>query len=38
VKWRGYNKNLAAWIAARDMVNAKELVEHLDNTKAKKSQ
>jgi len=37
VKWRGYYEKETAWVAARDMVNAKELVEHFDKTTAKGS-
>jgi len=32
VKWLGYNVKEATWIVAKDMVNAKELVEHFDET------
>ena len=30
VKWRGYHEKEATWIAARDLVNAKEVVERFE--------
>ena len=37
MKWRGYHEKEAAWVAARDMVNAKELVKHFEETRARGS-
>ena len=37
VKWRGYHEKEATWVAARDMVLAKEIVEHFEKTKARGS-
>jgi hypothetical protein len=33
VKWRGYHEKEATWVAAKDMVNAKELVENFEKNR-----
>ena len=37
VKWRGYNEKEATWVGARDMANAKELVERFEKTRTRGS-
>jgi len=37
VKWRGFHEKEATWVAAKDMVNAKEIVERFERTRAKGS-
>jgi hypothetical protein len=37
MKWRGFHENEATWVAARDMVNAKEIVKRFEETKARES-
>ena len=37
VKWQGFHEKEATWVAARDMVNTKELVEHFEEGRAKGS-
>ena len=37
VKWQGYHEKEAIWIAERDMVHAKEIVERFEETKARGS-
>ena len=32
MKWRDYNEKETIWLAARDMVKTKELVEHFEET------
>ena len=34
MEWRGYHEKEVAWVAAKDMVNAKELVKHFKETTA----
>lgn len=33
VKWRGYHEKEATWVAAKDMVNAKEVVENFEKNR-----
>ena len=33
MKWQRYHEKEVAWVAAKDMVNAKELVEHFEEKK-----
>ena len=33
VKWQGYHENEAIWVAAKDMVNAKEVVENFEKNR-----
>jgi hypothetical protein len=35
VKWRGFHEKEATWVAARDMVNAKEIVKRFEKTRAR---
>ena len=35
VKWRGYHDKETTWIAAKDMVNTKNLVEYFEETRAR---
>ena len=37
VKWQGYHEKEATWVAARDMVHAKEIVERFEKTRARGS-
>ena len=37
VKWRGYYEKEATWVAAKDMVHAKEIVERFEKTRARGS-
>jgi hypothetical protein len=37
VKWRGFHEKEATWVAARDMVNAKEIVKRFEETRARGS-
>ena len=37
VKWRGYHEKEATWVAAKDMVHAKEIVERFEKTRARGS-
>ena len=37
VKWQGYHEKEATWIAANDMVHAKEIVERFEKTRARGS-
>ena len=36
-KWRGYHEKEATWVAAKDMVHAKEIVERFEKTRARGS-
>ena len=37
IKWQGYHEKETTWVAARDMVHAKEIVECFEETRAKGS-
>ena len=37
VKWRGFHEKESTWVAAKDMVNAKEVVKRFEETRAKGS-
>ena len=37
VKWRGFHEKETTWVAAKDMVNTKEIVERLEGPRAKGS-
>ena len=37
VKWRGYHEKEATWVAAKDMVHAREIVERFEKIKARDS-
>ena len=37
VEWQGYHEKEATGVAVRDMVNAKELEKHFEETKARHS-
>ena len=37
VKWRGYHEKEATWVAAKDIVLAKEIVERFEKTRARGS-
>ena len=37
MEWRGYHENEAVWVAATNIVNAKELVKHFEETRARGS-